>query len=293
MLSAHGLPMQNTQNRIPDEMLADVLAEATRLHAAATAGYSFEDLQQACDEIHIPAHIVKQAIENVQAARAQRQRQRQQFQNFLKQQLLKGIPLGAAIFLGATPIVGFLRFYRFPEPQAVKAPLTTMTVKVGQLQYLEGPKDLSIAIRSVSHDGEVSGVIAMDTYQALELGKKRCRKIVESLPPACGQEPATIGESYIYPGFQTYQIKILEISREAVVFQIDRINEKVASPAQRLEAQLKNLQQESEASEQALQKQLDAVESDNSMNKMQIIRQENTIKELEQENRMLKELKRP
>jgi hypothetical protein len=29
------------------------------------------------------------------------------------------------------------------------------------------------------------------------------------------------------------------------------------------------------------------------MNKMQIIRQENTIKELEQENRMLKELKRP
>jgi hypothetical protein len=293
MLSAPGLPMQNTQNRIPDEMLADVLAEATRLHAAATAGYSFEDLQQACDEIQIPAYIVKQAIENVQAARAHRQRQRQQFQNFLKQQLLKGLPLGAAIFLGATPIVGFLQFYQFPEPQAVKAPLTTMTVKVGQLQYLEGPKDLSIAVRSVSSDGAVSGVIGMDAYQALELGKNRCRKIIESLPPACAQEPATIGESYIYAGLQTYQIKILEISREAVVFQVDRINEKVASPAQRLEAQLKSLQQESDASQQALQKQLDAVESDNRSNKRQIIQQENTIKELEQENRMLKDLKRP
>jgi hypothetical protein len=28
----------DTSNRIPDEMLADVLAEATRLHAEATAG---------------------------------------------------------------------------------------------------------------------------------------------------------------------------------------------------------------------------------------------------------------
>jgi hypothetical protein len=278
--------MQNTQNRIPDEMLADVLAEATRLHAAATAGYSFEDLQQACDEIQIPAYTIKQAIENVQAARAQRQRQRQQFQNFLKQQLLKGIPLGAAIFLGATPIVGFLRFYQFPEPQAVKAPLTTMTVKVGQLQYLEGPKDLSIAVRSISthySDRGISGGIAMDGYPELPLGKPKCGKI------DCDINAAQVGETYIYQGLHTYQVKILAVDDQTVKFQIDRINGKTASPAQRLEAQLKSLQQESEASQKALQEKLDTVEYENRSQKSKIIQQAETIEELEEERQILKD----
>ncbi len=293
--------MPNTQNRIPDEMLADILAEATRLHAAATAGYSFEDLQQACDEIQIPAHILKQAIANVQAVNTIRKQQRQQLQNFLKQQLLKGIPLGVAIFLGATPIVGFLRFYQFPEPLVVTDSLTKMTVKVGQLQYLAGPRDLSIAVRSIDSGRSdesgrrISGGIAMDGYPELPLEKPECREISSLVgdKTACTTRAAQVGESYTYQGLHTYQVKILAVDKDTVQFQIDRVNSKAASPAQRLEAQLKSLQQESEAAQKVLQERLGEVESNDRRQKTEIIQQANTIKELQQENQILKDVRRP
>jgi hypothetical protein len=50
--------MSNLNYRIPDDMAAEVLAEATRLHAEANWGYSFDDLQQACAESEIPSDIV-------------------------------------------------------------------------------------------------------------------------------------------------------------------------------------------------------------------------------------------
>jgi hypothetical protein len=278
-------------NRIPDEMLADVLAEATRLHAEATAGYSFEDLQQACAGINIPPHMVKEAIATVKNRRSQRKLAQERFQAMLKQQFLKALPMSAAIFCGAAPIVGFIWFYPRPEPPEVAYPLTTMTVKEGQLKYLDGPKDLSIALRSVSRDGEIAGVIGMDAYQELELGKKTCRKIIESLPPSCDRGPAKVGESYIYPGLQTYQVKILEIKDETVVFQVDRVDQKVVSPAKRLEAKLESLQKESDGSQEVLQKQLDQLEQDNASLKSQKIRQEAIIKELNQENDILKRQK--
>jgi hypothetical protein len=202
--------MKIAPDRIPDEMLADVLAEATRLHAESTAGYSFEDLQQVCTEINIPLHMLQEAIETVkrqrsqrQLERQQRQLERQQLRATLIQKLLKSLPMTAAIFFGAAPIVGFMWFFPRPEPPEVTYPLSTMTVKEGQLKYLEGPKGLSIAVQSVSYQGEISGAIGMDGYQEQALGKESCRKILETRPPTCSQDVAKVGESYIYSGLQT------------------------------------------------------------------------------------------
>jgi hypothetical protein len=284
----------DTSNRIPDEMLADVLAEATRLHAEATAGYSFEDLQQACAEINIPPKLVKQAIANVEAQRMKHRLQWRRTQSFLKQQFLKGIPLGAAIFLGATPIVGFLRLYTPLEYKESSPSLTTMTVKEGELKYLEGPKDLSISVRSVSRLRELTGVISMDGYQEVRLEKEKCKKFSSlSRETSCATVPAEVGQSYLYQGLYQYQIKIITVDtdKQLVVFQIDRSDNKPTSPTKILEQKLKTLKTDSEASQQDLQQKISDLESKNDALKRSEVYADEKIKVLEQENQILKNLK--
>jgi hypothetical protein len=284
----------DTSNRIPDEMLADVLAEATRLHAEATAGYSFENLQQACAEINIPPKLVKQAIANVEAQRMKHRLQWRRTQSFLKQQFLKGIPLGAAIFLGATPIVGFLRLYTPLEYKESSPSLTTMTVKEGELKYLEGPKDLSISVRSVSRLRELTGVISMDGYQEVRLEKEKCKKFSSlSSETSCATVPAEVGQSYLYQGLYQYQIKIITVDtdKRLVVFQIDRSDNKPTSPTKILEQKLKTLKTDSEASQQDLQQKISDLESKNDALKRSEVYADEKIKVLEQENQILKNLK--
>jgi hypothetical protein len=293
----------SVSNRIPDEMLADVLAEATRLHAEATAGYSFEDLQQACAEINIPPEIIKKAIANVEAQRMKHRLQWQRTLAFLKQQFFKGIPLGAAIFLGATPIVGFLKFYTSPEQEESSNPLTTMTVKVGELKYLKDPQDLSIAVRTIGSTREfggislgnsrgITGVIAVDGYQSIPLDQEKCEKKRDDIQQ-CSSEPAQVGQSYIYQGLYQYQIKIISIDRDQkhVVFQVDRNNDKPTSPIKALEQKLKTLKTDSDDSQQALQKKISALESKNDASEQREIYHGERIKALERENQILKDLK--
>jgi hypothetical protein len=280
----------NLSNRIPDEMLADVLAEATRLHAEATAGYSFEDLQQACAEINIPPEIIKKAIANVEARRINHRLQQRRVLAFLKQQFLKGIPLGAAIFLGAAPIIGFLRFYSPPEQRESSTPLTTMTVKEGELKYLEDPTGLSIAVRSISSTRGVTGVISMDGYQDARLEEARCEQLLELLtkPKVCTNGPAEVGQAFIYQGLYQYQIKIIKISGDNVVFQIDRSNDKLVSPSKALEQKLKALQTDSAATQQTLREQISDLEIKNYSLKQREIYDDKTIKALEREIEILK-----
>jgi hypothetical protein len=215
-------------------------------------------------------------------------------QSFLKQQFLKGIPLGAAIFLGATPIVGFLRLYTPLEYKESSPSLTTMTVKEGELKYLEGPKDLSISVRSVSRLRELTGVISMDGYQEVRLEKEKCKKFSSlSSETSCATVPAEVGQSYLYQGLYQYQIKIITVDtdKRLVVFQIDRSDNKPTSPTKILEQKLKTLKTDSEASQQDLQQKISDLESKNDALKRSEVYADEKIKVLEQENQILKNLK--
>jgi hypothetical protein len=58
--------MKTPYQRIPDEIAAEVLKEASRLHAESSKGYLPSEVKEACTEVGIPAHIVELAIKNVE-----------------------------------------------------------------------------------------------------------------------------------------------------------------------------------------------------------------------------------
>lgn len=91
--------LQISADRIPDDMAAEVLAEAARLYAEANKGYSLTDLEQACLEVQIPPDIMRQAIRNVEEKRLRDRSQRRQQQEDIKQQVKRGISLGIALLI--------------------------------------------------------------------------------------------------------------------------------------------------------------------------------------------------
>jgi hypothetical protein len=104
--------MSNLNYRIPDDMAVEVLAEATRLHAEANRGYSFDDLQQACAESQIPSDIVAKAIRNIENKRCQRQAKQQELKAYIIQQSKKGISIGIGLLIPVVAIssMSFLGF---------------------------------------------------------------------------------------------------------------------------------------------------------------------------------------
>ncbi|MBE9159881.1 hypothetical protein IQ265_24045 [Nodosilinea sp. LEGE 06152] len=91
--------MSDPNSRISDDMVAEVLAEAARLHTEANKGYSIADLEQICLEAQIPPHIVRKAIRSVEEKRSREQAKRQQLSAYIKQQAKRGISVGIVLLI--------------------------------------------------------------------------------------------------------------------------------------------------------------------------------------------------
>ena len=88
--------MNNSEDRIPKEIAADVFALAAQLYAQENQNYSLEELIQAGAEVQIPPELIQQALVQIRAKQNQaRERQRK-----LKLILISG-STGAAIALFA------------------------------------------------------------------------------------------------------------------------------------------------------------------------------------------------
>jgi hypothetical protein len=103
--------MSNSDSRIPDDMIAEVLAEAARLHAETNNGYSLGDLQQICLEAQIPPHLVTKAVKNVEEKRIYKQTKRRYVQQQIEQQVKKGISVGIALLIPAIAVSSIFIFY--------------------------------------------------------------------------------------------------------------------------------------------------------------------------------------
>lgn len=234
--------MSYLNSRIPDHMAAEVLAEATRLHAQMSFGYSLEDLQQAGLEARIPPEIIQQAVKNVEKRHSRKRVKIQQFQQFIAQQIKNGISWKVKLLIPTIVISGVFTVRPYIEPvlskfissnfeqkQAPQSTLTTMPVKEGKLEYLSDAKGLSIAVHETSNKS-IQATIGTDNYDSLEI------------------KDAKVGDVYKYKGIYNYQIKIIEVGGfpdRKVTFQIDKQGQN-ETKIQQLEETNKQIQQQLE-----------------------------------------------
>jgi DNA-binding transcriptional MerR regulator len=115
--------MSDSDFRIPDDMVAEVLAEAARLHAETNKGYSLADLQQICSEAQIPPHLVNKAVRNIEEKRIHKQTKRQHLQQQIEQQVKKGISVGVALLIPAIAVSSIFIFYSQSKLSASKSEL--------------------------------------------------------------------------------------------------------------------------------------------------------------------------
>lgn len=108
--------MSKPDQRIPDDRIAEVLAEAARLHAETHKGYTLADLQQVCSEAQIPAHIVEQAVKNIEEKRSRQQAKRQELQESIHQQVKRGLSTGIALLIPTIALSGLLIFRSQLDP---------------------------------------------------------------------------------------------------------------------------------------------------------------------------------
>ncbi|NCJ05007.1 LemA family protein [Synechococcales cyanobacterium C] len=70
--------MDNSDSRIPEDLMPEVMAVASRLYAEQTQSYSVSDLMAAGAEVQIPPQLMQQALQQVQAQqKAERIKQKQ------------------------------------------------------------------------------------------------------------------------------------------------------------------------------------------------------------------------
>lgn len=67
--------MNDSEPRIPKEMVPEVLALASRLHAKQDQSYSLSELMQAGAEAKIPPEFIQQAVQQIQAGQSQTHKQ--------------------------------------------------------------------------------------------------------------------------------------------------------------------------------------------------------------------------
>ncbi|MBF2066883.1 MAG: hypothetical protein IGS39_21065 [Calothrix sp. C42_A2020_038] len=262
--------MTNIDNRIADDMAAEVLAEAARLYAQASKSYSFADLQQACAQANIPSHIVTQAIKNIEEKRARERYQRQQQREYINKQVKKGISGGIKLLIPAIavssififraqfePVVTGLIYAINPNWVQTNSSVKIKRVKQGKLEYLNDMKGLSIAITDAGRYGDVSfrGVISTDGYKSLPIS-------------------GNVGSVFEYKGIYNYRIKAVEVEYNSVTFQIEQLSNKSESvrssfdeevkqlieQREKLQKQVKTLQVEKQYNEKILQNKYEEIE---------------------------------
>ncbi|WP_373530178.1 hypothetical protein [Nostoc sp.] len=278
--------MSNPDYRIPDDMAVEVLAEAARLYAEASKGFSFADLQQACSEAQIPPHTIRQAIKNVEDKRLREQTKRQQFQEYIKQQVKKGMTTGIAFLIPALaissififqsqlkPVLSKLLSSFKPDQQQSNASLKTLTIERGKLKYFTDPKGLSIAISDVSLYEPVNGTIGTDGYESLNITNTECkappldRSSLESYEyERCQNSGGKVGQFYNYKGIYNYRIKIIEINRDSATFQIDQQGQESQSAVKRLEEKIEQLQKQGKE----LKGKINELQIENAVNKQNL-----------------------
>lgn len=293
--------MSNPDYRIPDDIAVEVLAEAARLYAEASKGFSFADLQQACSEAQIPPHTIRQAIKNVEDKRLREQTKRQLFQDYIKQQVKKGMATGIAFLIPALaissififrsqlePVVSKLLSSFKPDQQQSNASFKTLTVEKGKLKYFTDPKGLSIAINDVSsYESSVSGTIGTDGYESLNIKNTECKAVAlaEGLESYeykhCKDSGGKVGQFYNYKGIYNYRIKIIEINRDSATFQIDQQGQESQSAVKRLEEKVEQLQKQGKE----LQGKINELQIENADNRQKLQWRDKEIERLQQENR--------
>ena len=248
--------MKNPDYRIPDDMAAEVLAESARLYAEANKGYSFADLQQACADIQIPPHIVKQAISNIEEKRSSAQLKREQFRDYLKIQINKGIRRGFALLVPAIGVSSIFIFRHQLQPAIdgmlshLNSSLKTLTVETGKLVYLNDPKGLSISVSDVtSYKNSVKATIGTDGYNDLEICPANDNGISTPKPALDSCPIGKVGGSYEYRGIYNYRIKIIEIKSSSVVFQIEQLSNEPKSALSQSQEEVKQLKKERKESQ--------------------------------------------
>ena len=271
--------MTNYDSRIPDDMAAEVMAEATRLHAEANKGYSFADLEQACLEANIPTEIIRKAIKNVKDKQVKEQIGNIVAQNRIKEQLQKALGVGIAFVIPVVALYGVRStFSVFMEDKTVESskvspqqlansPFKTLTVKSKKLEYLNDPTGLSIAVRNVGY-GNVEAIVGTDNYESLAI------------------ESGKVGDFYEFKVIHDYRIKIIEFGQDSsVTFQIEQQEKKSYSPVKRLEKKVEQLEQES----QEIKNQKLKVESERDDNQRQLKWKDSTIERLQEEIKQLQQ----
>ncbi len=70
--------MDNADARIPEDLMPEVMALASRLYAEQNQGYSMSELMAAGSEVQIPPHLIQQALQQLQAERETQRIQQEQ-----------------------------------------------------------------------------------------------------------------------------------------------------------------------------------------------------------------------
>ncbi|AFY56443.1 hypothetical protein Riv7116_4003 [Rivularia sp. PCC 7116] len=266
--------MNNFDYRIPDDMAAEVMAEATRLHAEANKGYSFADLEQACLEANISPAIIQKAIKNIERKREEKRTQRQIMQNRIKEQVQKGLLASIVLIIPAIMISGISLFQSQDKQietasqsqQKLNSPFKTLTIRPEKLEYLTDPKGLSIAVRGENYGNSVDAMIGTDDYEPLMI------------------KSGKIGDSYKYEGIHNYRIKIIEFSKDRnVTFQIEQLAPEKYTAVERLEEKVKLLEQNSQEN----QSQQEKLEREKNSKEQQLNWKDETIERLRERIREL------
>ena len=102
--------MNRPGDRISEEMVSKVLAEATRLNTESNQGYSLEELKQAGLEAQISPELIEQAVKVVQEREQAKQVKRQQARDRFRQRIKKCAPLGVSLGILLAVGSGILMF---------------------------------------------------------------------------------------------------------------------------------------------------------------------------------------
>lgn len=99
------------KDRISDEMVTEILKEATRLQTKANQGMSMAELEQICSEAGIPPMLMKQAVQEVKNRHIRQRERRERLRALIQQKAKIVLSAGTKIFI-PTLIVVSLFLYR-------------------------------------------------------------------------------------------------------------------------------------------------------------------------------------
>lgn len=99
------------KDRISDEMVTEILKEATRLQTKANQGMSMAELEQICSEAGIPPILMKQAVQEVKNRHIRQRERRERLRALIQQKATIVLSAGTKIFI-PTVIVVSLFLYR-------------------------------------------------------------------------------------------------------------------------------------------------------------------------------------